>query len=418
MLKPDNEIEKASRRKQIRGLYQEGKAQAIIDRPISLHGRPYDISSDKDFVVIKNHHNMPTPSEEHEHKFHIGIPEDRLEDAAVIAFDVSTEHSFSGTKVAKHSDPTNQEQSKKSITIYTTPQTTPAKAMKMLVELEVELKKAEIQPLASGPPSFDARLRASSLDQPLQFTSYRSERGSRDSHYVPAPGEPLAEYYVPPINVNKLDNDNVRSPLHYAAEKGNINAAKQLLTPQPNRANPNERDKAGRTPVHLAAQNGHADSIKQLADKGADIAVTDPSGQTPLHLAAYYGRDSCVNWLLILEAPIDRPDNELKTPLHHAASRGHEKIVAMLLEQPVNVNAKDRLKKGPLDYVPKDTPIAKLLEAKGAQRNFPPPPSSPPISPSSSGSNSSEALLRKSTVEPAPASNATPPRVPRLPSGF
>jgi hypothetical protein len=413
MLKPTiSSIEESRERGQIRQLYQAGKAHEMSDKSILLHEQKYDISSDRDFVVIKKHHAEPTPSEEHEHKFHIGIPDDRLEDAAVIAFDVSTEYDFSGTKIARHKDPADPEQSKKTITIYTTPHTDPLHTMAMLAKLENELKKAEIQPNSAGSPSYDARLKPMGhYNPPLQFTSYRTEKGDRLSHYVPKPNERFAEYYVPPLSLNKID-DRERTPLHYAAENGNTNATRQLFNAQPVPATSNVKDEQKQTPQHLAAKNGHEDIINLLLNKSADMAAVDRLKRTPLHLAAQGGHDQCVKLLIDLEVPTGSRDAEGKTPLHHAASGGSEKhmeIVKLLLDERVDVNVQDNNKKGPLDYVHDSSPIAELLKKNGAIRNTSPPSSPSGNESSSSGPSSEESSPRNESKKPlVPPLNSTP----------
>jgi len=87
------------------------------------------------------------------------------------------------------------------------------------------------------------------------------------------------------INVNKKD-DNERTPLHFAALKGNEKAIKLLKM---RGANPNIEDCHGSIPLHLAAKHNNPEAVKLLIDMGSELNVQDRYGNTPLHLAAYKG---------------------------------------------------------------------------------------------------------------------------------
>jgi len=45
------------------------------------------------------------------------------------------------------------------------------------------------------------------------------------------------------------------------------------------------RDRRRRTPLHYAASAGSIDAVVTLLDAGADTAVQDVTGMTPLHLS-------------------------------------------------------------------------------------------------------------------------------------
>ena len=50
---------------------------------------------------------------------------------------------------------------------------------------------------------------------------------------------------------------NLNTPLHIAAEKGNVTIVKYLLNEPDDLAKKNARNADYRTPIHLAAKNGH-----------------------------------------------------------------------------------------------------------------------------------------------------------------
>ena len=57
------------------------------------------------------------------------------------------------------------------------------------------------------------------------------------------------------------------TPLHLAAQEGNLNSVASLLSPQ---TNLNVTNLDGQTPLHLAAINGHSQVVKLLWENGAD----------------------------------------------------------------------------------------------------------------------------------------------------
>ncbi|KAF7146496.1 hypothetical protein RHSIM_Rhsim04G0192400 [Rhododendron simsii] len=93
-----------------------------------------------------------------------------------------------------------------------------------------------------------------------------------------------------------------------------------------------ERDAKGRTPLHFAAHNGNLEAVKKLLDKDKSRnklfycwEMANSKGRTILHIAADVERDVATNF--ILKKPwvsrlINRKDNEGNTPLHVLASKG------------------------------------------------------------------------------------------------
>jgi ankyrin repeat protein len=72
-----------------------------------------------------------------------------------------------------------------------------------------------------------------------------------------------------------------RTNLHKAAFDGNAERVKELLKKG---ADPNTKDKKGRTPLHWAAPyKGHVEVVKLLLEHGADPNIKNKYGRTPLH---------------------------------------------------------------------------------------------------------------------------------------
>jgi ankyrin repeat protein len=80
---------------------------------------------------------------------------------------------------------------------------------------------------------------------------------------------------------NKEDFEGI-TPLHRAADNGNLETAKLLLK-KPIKVNC--IDKSGWTPLHVAAMHNDVEMIKLLLNKGANINSRDFSSNTPLSFA-------------------------------------------------------------------------------------------------------------------------------------
>jgi cytohesin len=169
--------------------------------------------------------------------------------------------------------------------------------------------------------------------------------------------------------------------LHDAADFGRVDAARILLA---NGADPQARDRYGRTPLHYAAREGHPAVAKLLVEHGADPNVGDRGGRTTvvdavsavspetregrfrvaqvllaagalpdtpergsrrsaLHAAAdHQGDPVFVRLLLEHGASVDLADSQGETPLHRAASAGNLESVRLLLDAGANPNAGSR----------------------------------------------------------------------------
>ncbi|KAF1317944.1 Transient receptor potential ca2 channel, partial [Globisporangium splendens] len=79
---------------------------------------------------------------------------------------------------------------------------------------------------------------------------------------------------------------NKRTPLHWAAVNGAVDAVELLLESQ---ANANAQDARGRTPLHWAARVNRLDIVRVLLAHGADPNIRDDSDMTPILCAACAG---------------------------------------------------------------------------------------------------------------------------------
>ncbi|XP_041462791.1 transient receptor potential cation channel subfamily A member 1 homolog [Lytechinus variegatus] len=101
-----------------------------------------------------------------------------------------------------------------------------------------------------------------------------------------------------------------------------------------NRAVVDHRDELGNTPLHYAAEGGHHDIARELILAKAQVNAKngeDLGGLAPLHYVAARGWTRTAHVLLDSLANIDQTDNQSMTPLHHACRDGNINMVDLLL---------------------------------------------------------------------------------------
>jgi ankyrin repeat protein len=83
-------------------------------------------------------------------------------------------------------------------------------------------------------------------------------------------------------------------------------------------ANPNAKNKEGRTPLHLAVLRQREDVARLLIAYGADVNAKDLFGETPLHNAAENDSLNLVTLLISHGADVNAKDGDGATPLTRA----------------------------------------------------------------------------------------------------
>jgi ankyrin repeat protein len=126
-------------------------------------------------------------------------------------------------------------------------------------------------------------------------------------------------------DVSAVDEDK-NTPLHHAAENGQVDVAKVLIQ---NGADVNAVNEHKRTPLHEA---GHVDVAKVLIQNGADVnAVDEWDKSTPLHVAILERHVDVAKVLIQNGADVNAVDKDNQTPLHYAASDGQVGCTLQLL---------------------------------------------------------------------------------------
>ncbi|XP_067045027.1 transient receptor potential cation channel subfamily A member 1-like isoform X2 [Acropora muricata] len=132
-----------------------------------------------------------------------------------------------------------------------------------------------------------------------------------------------------------------RTCLHVAADSGIVHTV-DLILQIDGMDLINSVDKDRRTPLHYAASKGNPQIVKKLLCAGADVNVQDEEEKLPFHLATESGNLECVK--LLLEAnreSLHSLEYRLRTPIYYAVFEGHVEIVRFLLDQGATVNQRD-----------------------------------------------------------------------------
>jgi hypothetical protein len=122
-------------------------------------------------------------------------------------------------------------------------------------------------------------------------------------------------------------DEKAPSVLHSAAGSGDL----QLLRSQLQRgADPNLRDRHGRTPLMDAVAAGQLEAMSALLKAGADVNARAHDNRTALLEAAAEGQVEAAQALIEAGAQLNAPERGWGTPLETAERTGHNAVAALL----------------------------------------------------------------------------------------
>jgi ankyrin repeat protein len=149
-----------------------------------------------------------------------------------------------------------------------------------------------------------------------------------------------AKLRVQPALLNIRDGDG-RTPLHRAAESGNMELLEMLVEMG---AIVNAENEQGHIPLHFGAFAGHVDSLSMLLDKGAWIDHIGKDGCVPLHFACGQGKLEAIEYLVERGANLKISNNKGEFPLHWALRNQHKGVAMavndMYTRRPANSTQK------------------------------------------------------------------------------
>lgn len=140
-----------------------------------------------------------------------------------------------------------------------------------------------------------------------------------------------------------LADDENRSALHFAAQRGNQEVIDHLFCTAPG-LDVNRKDSSGSTPLHYAVESRRGREIVQdLLSRGADIQAQDNMGRTPLHRAAMRDNRAALERLRAIVGTQDdglqTRDRQGMTPLQLATRHRAHAVMAYLTGLPEFIEA-------------------------------------------------------------------------------
>ena len=168
--------------------------------------------------------------------------------------------------------------------------------------------------------------------------------------------------------------DDVGSPLYYAAFCGFYDLAERLITNHPEQVN--ARGGCNLFPLPAALYKRHFHLANLLYRHGAVVDVRGIYDNTPLRVAPHHGQIDIMRWLLDHGADVNVRSKYDLTPLFQAVNAMQLEAVQLLLEYNADINAQDDEGKTPLYWVLSDysstavETVARRLLEHGADPNI------------------------------------------------
>lgn len=173
-----------------------------------------------------------------------------------------------------------------------------------------------------------------------------------------------------PRLIGSVDPTMGWTPLHWAAQKGDMDVVKLLLSKG---ADVNAYHEKAGTPLHMAVYSGQAEVARLLIAGGADLnVVTKAKRESPLYLAIYVGFPEIARMLIESGADIHVEGPAGSTLLHTAVFARNKEIAGLLVENGADLEAKDEAGMTPLHWGVAeggDPDLVAWLLEKGADPN-------------------------------------------------
>ena len=150
-----------------------------------------------------------------------------------------------------------------------------------------------------------------------------------------------------PEIVDDIDHHH-QTALHCASDRGHVEVVSYLLDQG---ANTDRKAYDGDTALLYACRSGHVEVVELLLSRGADPTICDNAGWTPLMVASIGGHVDVVRCLVrnkAVRATIDTQDSNGWTALRWASFRNRTEVVKVLVEVGANPMVADREGRTPL----------------------------------------------------------------------
>jgi ankyrin repeat protein len=159
-------------------------------------------------------------------------------------------------------------------------------------------------------------------------------------------------------DINVVDKIGGSAALTLAAWQGRDHLVELLLEQG---ADPDRRERNGRTAFHIAAERGYQDCVILLVEGGADIDAVI-HGWTPMLLACQLPSHSYIPTYLVNKgAKVRVANHNGRTALHWAAQHGRRGFASLLLGKGADVDARDQWGKTPRQYAMEQREQAVLI---------------------------------------------------------
>ncbi|XP_022117497.2 ankyrin repeat domain-containing protein 49 [Pieris rapae] len=131
------------------------------------------------------------------------------------------------------------------------------------------------------------------------------------------------------VDIVKNPKDNPIDHILWAAENGELETIKDILSNHPGLVHAKDSD--GYSPLHRASYSNHIHVISYLLSVGANVHAKTELGWTPLHSACKWNNYAAAARLLAAGANPAALSNGELTPLHLLSSIGQSKSTLLIL---------------------------------------------------------------------------------------